>query len=111
MKARLAAENAEERLLRFYTMAAVVAICGLTRSSADRCEELCGAPFMTQVHAADLMLAVRRIMSLGSTGPRATFWGYMAARGAQLELPVQDPAQLALARLACLTRTRPDNTW
>ena len=80
-------------------LAQVCILCGLTGMNT-----LKGSLFLTEPNGRCLVKALHFLQQIADLEPHSIFWRHIQSRADALQLPVQSPAQLVVARLACLTR-------
>lgn len=90
--------------LKFCLFALVGVMSGLLGA-----QNLRGSLFMSEKNASNVVLGIQHLQQIGNASPTAIYWSYITARGTQLGLMTGSVQQLALARLACLTRTTTTN--
>merc|ERR1712232_1033598 len=88
--------------LKFYLFGLVCMMCGLSGG-------IRGSIFMNAENSKKVMAAIQCLRKLNAAPPLAIYWGYVIARARELGMPTSTPEDLAIVRLACLTRaTRRD---
>jgi hypothetical protein len=88
--------------LKFYLFGVICVMCGLGGGTD-------GSVFMNETNGRNALLGILCLQKMNEARPLAIYWGYITERARHLCLAVDTPENLAIARLACLTRaTEPD---
>jgi len=84
---------------KFYLVTVVTSMCSLEATLHLR-----GASFLNETNGRHLLLAIKCLRAMHKT-PQQIYWGYIISRMKELRLPATTQENLAVGRLACLTRT------
>lgn len=92
----------EERVevFQIYLFVQVSILCGVTGAITLR-----GSMFLSELNGRSVLKGLACLQHVSEEQPQAVYWRYIASRAEALQLVVQNPSHLVLARLACLTRT------
>ncbi|CAJ1340950.1 unnamed protein product [Effrenium voratum] len=89
---------------KMFLLTHVCILCGVT-GAMKRDDALYGSLFLNELNGRTVLRALRCLQDIVGQEPQDVFWHYIGSRAEALDMPVQQPAHLVLARLACLTRT------
>lgn len=93
-------------IFKMFLLTQVCVLCGVTGAVTVK-----GSLFLNEMNGRSVLKTLQCLQSIlasDGSGPKpsaqAVYWNYMVERAEALQLKVQQPGHLALARLACLTR-------
>lgn len=87
-----------EEVFHFYILFLLGFMSGLAAGQGSR--------FMNATNAPAVISGVMMLQQLLHATPRGIYWGFISARATALRLPQQTAEDLALMRLACLSRVQ-----
>jgi len=87
-------------VFQIYLFIQVSILCGVTGAITLR-----GSMFLSELNGRSVLKGLACLQHVSEEQPQAIYWRYIASRAEALQLVVQIPSHLVLARLACLTRT------
>lgn len=88
-----------DKLLKFYLFAIVGFMSGILGNLSMN-----SSLFMSEENGGNVLLGIQCLQHLHEASPVAIYWNYICARARRLQLAIESPEQLAIARLACLVR-------
>lgn len=92
-----------EEVFHFYILFLLGFMSGLAAGQGSR--------FMNATNAPAVISGVMMLQQLLHATPRGIYWGFISARATALRLPQQSAEDLALMRLACLSRVQDDKGY
>jgi len=93
-------EEEGEEVFQTFLFVQVCLLCGVTGNITLR-----GSMFLSELNGRSVLKGLACLQNIVGVDPNKVYWSYIASRAEALELRVQTPSHLVLARLACLTRT------
>ncbi|CAE7411919.1 AKT1 [Symbiodinium natans] len=93
-------EDEGEEVFQTFLFVQVCLLCGVTGNITLR-----GSMFLSELNGRSVLKGLACLQNILGVDPNKVYWRYIASRAEALELHVQTPSHLVLARLACLTRT------
>lgn len=103
---KIVQEEHGDRVMKFSLFALVCFMCGIRGAESPR-----GSLFMNQAQASTMAAGLSVLRKLEQSSPLEAYWTYIQHRASQIDLPLRDAEDLAVARLACLTRTSKAELW
>jgi len=85
---------------RLCLLAQACMLCGVSGTSTVN-----GSLFLNELNGRCIVKALSSLRQVEDVEPHVTYWRYISSRAEALNLSVQTPSHLVLARIACLTRT------